>query len=177
MSAIRCAEDPTAFARSLFEGPRATTNLLMNAEFTRTDGQAPADWFTWRSDESRGTFVCADGVAAIRGARQAVVGTMVVAKPGDVFAARLRAKTTGGLATLSIGWKTTDGKWTAHARNARFVATPPPTEDGWLDIYGLVEVPPGAGQLVFMAGASGQVGDGDVCLFKDPALTPALTDE
>jgi hypothetical protein len=178
VSAIRCAKDPAAFARSLFEGPRAMTNLLANADFLKTDGKSPDGWFIWQDDESHGTFACAQGSAAIRGAKQAVVGTMVRVKPGDVFAARLRAKTTGrGLAALNIGWKTTDGKWTAHARNARFVAALAPAKDDWQDIHALIEVPPSAGQLMFMAAADGQAGESDTCWFNEPALTPALTDE
>ena len=178
VNAIRRAQDPVAFARSLFEGPRAMTNFLANADFLKTDGKSPADWFTWQDDESHGTFACAQGSATIRGAKQAVVGTMVRVKPGDVFAARLRAKTTGrGLAAVSIGWKTVDGKWTAHARNARFVPSAPPAADGWQEIHGLVEAPPGAGQLVFMAAAGGQSGESDTCVFKDAVLTPVPTDE
>jgi hypothetical protein len=154
------------------------TNLLVNADFTRTDGTSPAGWFTWQDDDSHGTFACADGCAIIRGAKQAVVGLGVKTEPGDVLAARLRANSTGrGLAALSIGWKTDDGKWIAHASNARFVAAAPAASDGWQEIHGLVEVPPGAHQLMFMAAADEQAGESDTCRFKDPALTPALADE
>jgi len=177
-SAIRQARDPAAFARSLFEGPRPGTNLLDNVDFLKTDGKSPADWFTWQDDGSHGTFACADGCAVIRGAKQAVVGTIVRAKPGDVLAARLRVRTAGrGLAALSIGWKTADGKWTAYARNVRLVAGPSSGSENWQDIHGLVEVPPDVGQIVFMAATDGQAGNSDACWFKDPALTPAFPSE
>ena len=178
VTAIRRAKDPAAFVRSLFEGQRARTNLLANADFARTDGKAPAGWFTWQDDDSHGTFACTNGCAIIRGAKQAVVGMGVKTEPSAVLAVRLRVKTTGrGLAALSIGWKTADGKWTAHARNARFVPSAPPAADGWQEIHGLVEVPAGAGQLMFMAAASGQAGESDACSFKTALLTPVLTDE
>jgi hypothetical protein len=178
VNAIRRAKDPSGFARSLFAEQRVMTNLLANADFIKTDGKSPDGWFTWQADDSHGSFACADGCAIIRGAKQAVVGLGVKTEPGAVLAARLRAKTTGrGLAALSIGWKTADGKWTAHACNARFVAAAPTTSDGWQEIHGRVEVPPGASQLMFMAAADGQTGESDTCVFKGAVLTPVPTDE
>lgn len=178
VDAIRRAKDPAAFARSLFSGGKPLTNLLANAAFAKSAGSAPAGWFTWQDDASHGTFSCADGRAIIRGAKQAVVGTSSKAAPGEVLAVRLRVRSEGrGFGALSIGWKTADGKWTAHAFNARFVPTAAPGADGWQEIHGLVEVPSGAGQVIFMAGANAQAGESDVCSFKDAVLTPATGGE
>ncbi len=56
-----------------------------------------------------------------------------------------------GQGALDVGWKTSDGKWTAHAHNAKFFPTGSADAAGWHEITGLVEVPPGAEQIVFMA--------------------------
>ena len=178
VNAIRRAKDPAGFARSLFTAGKVTTNLLANADFAKTDGKAPTGWFTWQSDDSHGTFACADGRAEIRGAKEAVVGFIARTEPGAVLAVRLRVKGEGrGLGALSIGWKTPDGKWTAHAHNARFLPSAPLAADGWQEITGLVEVPRDAGQLVFMAAASAQTGERDCCSFKDAVLTVVSADE
>ena len=151
--------------------------MLANADFSKTDGKAPVGWFTWQSDDSHGTFACPDGHAEIRGAKEAVVGFSAKIEPGAVLAVRLRLKSEGrGLGALSIGWKTSDGKWTAHAQNGRFLPSAQPAADGWQEITALVEVPSGTGQLVFMAVASGQASSSDSCLFDDAALTLVDTD-
>ena len=159
-------------------GEKVTTNLLTNADFSKTDGKSPAGWFTWQSDDSHGAFACTNGRAEIRGAKEAVVGFTARTGPGAVLAVRLRVKSEGrGLGALSIGWKTPDGKWTAHAHNARFLPSAPSAADGWQEITGLVEVPRDAGQIVFMAAASAQTGASDRCSFKDAVLTVVPTDE
>ncbi len=178
VNAIRRAKDPAGFARSLFAEGKVTTNLLTNADFSKTDGKSPAGWFTWQSDDSHGAFACTNGRAEIRGAKEAVVGFTARTGPGAVLAVRLRVKSEGrGLGALSIGWKTPDGKWTAHAHNARFLPSAPSAADGWQEITGLVEVPRDAGQIVFMAAASAQTGASDRCSFKDAVLTVVPTDE
>lgn len=69
-----------------------------------------------------------------------------------------------------MGWKDAAGTWTAHAQNRRLVGVEPGDAAGWREIVGLVEAPPEAGQLVFMASATGQLSDADRCWFDDAAL-------
>ncbi len=178
LDAISRARDPAAFAHRIFAAEKSPPNLLTNADFSKAEGNAPEGWFTWQADGSHGAFSCADGRVEIRGAKEAVVGFIAKVEPGAVLAVRLRVKCAGrGLGALSIGWKTTDGKWTASAHNRRFVAASPPAVDGWQEITGLVEVPRTATRLVFMPSAGSQLGESDRATFTDAALTLVPTGE
>lgn len=170
IGAMQRAKDPPGFAQRVLDAAEPGANVLPNAEFEKTAGTSPEGWFTWQADDSHGDFACARGIAEVRGARHGVFGCTVKTRPGAVFAARLRARTHGhATAALAIGWKTADGKWTAHDRNARFVATRTDAE-GWQEISHLVEVPPDAGQLVFTAAAHGSASPEDRCEFDKAAL-------
>ena len=176
LNAIRRAQDPAAFARRFFEEKKARVNLLPGGDFS---GDAlPAGWFAWQADDSRGTTVCADGRLVVSGASESVRGFIAEAKPGALLAARLRVKITGaGQGALAIRWKTADGKWTAMQHDARFFPTAPPDAQGWCEITGLVEVPRGAGQAVFMAIVTSQHGAGDRCEFDDAELAELPPDD
>jgi hypothetical protein len=171
LAAIRRAKDPAGFAQHLFTTNAPLSNLLTNADFSRIDGNLPAGWFAWQAADSHGVTTCADGRVEIRAAGDAVVGCVVNTFPGTALAARLRVKSAGsGLASLNLGWKTADGQWTTRSQQARFTATTAPDADGWRDITALVEVPREAGQVVFMAAASGQWRETDTCQFIAPVL-------
>lgn len=106
-----------------------------------------------------------------------MVGFITETKPGTLLAARLRVKSTGrGQGALAIGWKTSEGKWTATAHNAKFFPTGPADAESWREITGLVEAPAGAGQIVFMASAASQMSAGDCCEFDDAELVPVPPD-
>lgn len=179
VQAVRRAKDPAAFARSIFAAKTPRQNLLSNGDFAQaqTKDDAPEGWFTWQDDQSHGVFVCAEGRVSISSAGEAVVGILAETKPGTLLAARLRVKSTGrGQGALAIGWKTSDGKWTAHAHNAKFFPTGPAGTDDWREITGLVEVPSGAGQIVFMASAAAQLTASDRCEFDDAELVAVPAD-
>ena len=171
INALRRAKDPQGFARSFFAETKTPTNLLPNGDFAQTDGKAPKGWFTWQEEDSTGVFQCANGQLKISGAKEAVAGYILKVAPGEVYAVRSRVKSQGrGLGAIGIGWKTSDGKWTARPYNASFVASTPPDAAGWQTITGLVEVPRGAGEIVFMTAASAQQSQDDVCAFADAQL-------
>ncbi len=177
--AVRRAKDPAAFARSIFAAKTPRKNLLSNGEFTKAhaQGEAPDGWFTWQEDQSHGVITCADGRISISSAGEAVVGIKAKTKPGTLLAARLRVKSTGrGQGALAIGWNTSDGKWTAHAHNARFFPTGPADADDWREITALIEGPSGAGQIVFMASATAQLTASDRCEFDDAELVAVPAD-
>ncbi len=171
--AIRRAKDPAAFARDFFAAKTPRPTLLRNGDFTlaRAKGDAPDGWFTWQADGSHGVIACADGRLVISTASEAVAGFIAGVKPGALLAARLRVKSTGrGQGALAIGWKTSEGKWTAYAHNAKFFPTGPADTEGWREITGLVEAPPNAGQIVFMAFVASQMSDRDRCEFDAAEL-------
>lgn len=179
VQAVRRAKDPAAFARSIFAAKTPRKNLLSNGEFTKAhaQGEAPDGWFTWQDDQSHGVIACADGHVIISNAGEAVVGIVAKTKPGTLLAARLRVKASGrGQGALAIGWKTSDGSWTAHAHNARFFPSGPAGTDDWREITGLIEVPSGAGQIVFMASAAAQLTASDRCEFDDAELVTVRAD-
>ena len=171
INALRRAKDPQGYARAFFDSTKTPTNLLPDGDFAQTDGKAPTGWFTWQEEDSTGAFQCANGQLKISDAKSAVAGCLVKVAPGEVYAVRLRVKSQGrGLGALSIGWKTADSKWTAQSYNASFVASAPPDAQGWQNITGLVEVPRGAGQIVFMTSASAQQSQNDHSTFADALL-------
>ncbi len=173
VAAIRRAKDPTGVARQLIHRDPAPENMLTNGDFSQApapDGP-PEGWWQWQDDSSHGQVSSAEGQVELRGVLDGVVGCLTAVQPGHSYAVRLRVKTEGlGLASLNIGWKDADGAWTAHAQNRRLVGAEPADATGWREIIGLVEVPPEAGQLVFMAGASNQLGDADRSWFDDATL-------
>jgi hypothetical protein len=174
IAAIRRAKAPTDFARTVFARTPVPANLLRNGDFTARASSPegpPTGWFDWQDDSSRGQVTGTPGQVELRGVREGCVGCLTPVQPGRTYAVRVRARTAGrGLASLDIGWKTSDGRWTAYAHDRRFVGDRPASADGWREIVGLVEVPPGAGQLSFTACARGQVGAADRCWFRDAAL-------
>jgi hypothetical protein len=175
INAIQRAKDPAGFARSVFAASVTRTNLLTNGDFAKAKGNAPDGWFTWQDDNSHGEITCAAGLLAISRASEAVAGFMVKVKAGDLLAARLRVKVIGsGQGALAIGWKTGAGKWTAHAQNIRIVPVGPVGADGWSEIITLIEVPPTAEQLIFMASAKAQTTSQDRCEFDDAELVVVL---
>jgi hypothetical protein len=175
VNAIHRAKDPVGFARAIFADPTPRTNLLSNGDFAKAKANAPDGWFTWQGDDSHGEITCVTGHLAISSASEAVAGFMAKVKAGDLLAARLRVKVVGnGQGALAIGWKTGAGKWTASAHNARVVPAGPAGADGWSDIITLIEVPPTAEQIVFMASAAAQATSQDRCEFDDAELVPVL---
>lgn len=169
--AIRQARDPLGYARELFAAGSSRENLLTNGDFAKTSDGRPTGWFTWQDDGSHGSIAGVDGRVVLSGVAKGVAGSKVEVKAGDVLAARLRVKVVGsGRGGLTIGWKTSAGDWTAHAKNIVLFPDGPEGADGWREIYGLVEVPPSAGQLIFMASTSAQTSDEDRCEFDDAAL-------
>ncbi len=182
VQAVRRAKDPAAFARRVFAAKTPRANLLRNGDFAKAQakGEAPDGWFAWQDDHSHGVIACADGRVTISSASEAVVGIVAETKPGTLLAARLRVKPAGrGQGGLTIGWKTSDGHWTAHAHNAKFFPSGPADADGWREITGLIEVPSGAGHIVFMASAAAQFTASDRCEFDDAELVivPADVEE
>jgi hypothetical protein len=174
LAALRRAKDPSGFARDQFRLQPPPKNLIENGDFSRSTAPdaPPAGWFVWQAETSQGRLACAEGRVELRGMLEGVVGRAVEVQPGRTVALRLRLKSEGrGVASLSVGWKSAAGQWTAQAANRRFSPGGPVDADGWRDVHALVEVPAGARQLMFMAAVAGQLGEADRCWFDDAALT------
>lgn len=171
--AIGRAKDPSAYAASVWAREPAPANLLPNPALARTgEGAGPPDgWSEWQDEGSRGTIATAEGVVGMSAVANGVVNTTVEVKPGRLYVVRVWARSEGsGLASLFLGWKTADGRWTANPQNRRLVGAGVPDAEGWREIVGLIEVPASAGQMIYMLAATGQSAESDRCQFREPGL-------
>lgn len=170
--ALLRAKDPAGFARAVLREAEPDANRLLNPSFTTVNAiGGPKDWWTWQDEQSHGQFGSTEGTACLACMDDGVFGQTVMVEPGESYALTARVRTTGhGTASLGIGWKTAEGRWTAHNRRGTFV---PPQAAGngvWQEITELIQVPPDAGQLIFMLSAQGQFRETDRAEFDDARL-------
>jgi hypothetical protein len=170
--ALLRAKDPAGFARAVLREAEPDANRLLNPSFTTVNAiGGTKDWWTWQDEQSHGQFGSTEGTACLACMDNGVFGQTVMVKPGESYALTARVRTTGhGTASLGIGWKTAEGRWTAHNRRGTFV---PPQAAGngvWQEITELIQVPPDAGQLIFMLSAQGQFRETDRAEFDDARL-------
>jgi len=87
----------------------------------------------------------------------------------DLIYKQGRARIQGrGDALVLVRWQAADEKWTAEEKDVPLVATGPRGE--WAGIFGVVEVPEGAGRLLVLLLARGQSSAEDVAWFDDVRL-------
>jgi len=90
-------------------------------------------------------------------------------QPGDRYAVRAVTRTGGrGDTWIRVRWQTEDGKWIAENKDRIFL--PDETLGPWREIFGVVEVPDGAGRLVILLGVGRQESTEDIALFDDVSL-------
>ena len=140
------------------------------------EGRPPAGWGAWQSDASKGTFTCDReiGLAGKGSARAENVanGCFVQGTPGksgETYAVQARCRIQGkGRAHVRVRWQTSDGHWTAEALD-RIIPCQAP-RDGWGEMFGVVDVPQGAGRLVILLCVTGQSSPRDAAWFDDVSL-------
>jgi len=121
----------------------------------REDGP-PAGWSAWQASDSHGTLTWdrETGTSGRGSARAAGIGNGCflqhhTAEPGRHYAVRALCRRQGpGDAWIRVRWQTAEGTWTAEARDRLFFCPGPPGT--WNEIFGVVEVPEGAGKLVVL---------------------------
>jgi hypothetical protein len=190
--ALRYARDPLDFARTemaSMKGVGKLVNLARNGDFSSSTarsmdgdeqkwhaGGPPAGWSAWQGDDSKGTFTWdretgAAGKGAARASR-VVDGCFLQSykvAPGERYTVRAACKMHGaGNAWLRVRWQTADERWTAEAQDRLFYGEPSP--DNWRELFGVVEVPEGAGRLLILLGVGGQSAAEDVVWFDDVEL-------
>jgi len=190
-AALHFARDPIGYARTEIAALKKagkTGNLMRNGDFAaetvtfdgreekwQKDGR-PAGWSAWQEATSHGKFTWDrdTGHAGKGSARAAGVsgGCFLQShdvKPGQRYAAgafrRLRGK---GDAWMRVRWQTSDGHWTAEGYDRLLFCDGPP--QNWGEMFGVVEVPGGAGKLVILLCVSGQASADDVAWFDDVEL-------
>ena len=180
--ALRFARDPSDWARWRMAelakaGPLAS--LLKNGEFSvppAKKGGPPPDWGAWQDDKSKGMFACdgevgaaAKGSARLAGVADGCFIQGVKAAPGRRYAVEAALRIQGrGDALVLVRWQAADEKWTAEEKDVPLVATGPRGE--WAGIFGVVEVPEGAGRLLVLLLSRGQSSAEDVAWFYDVRL-------
>jgi len=190
--ALRYARDPLDFARTemtRMKGTGKLVNLARNGDFSSSaaksmdgaeqkwrDGEPPAGWGAWQRDDSKGTFTWdrqsgTAGKGAARASRVAdgcFVQSHKVA-PGERYVVRAACKVHGGgNAWLRVRWQTAESLWTAETQDRLLYCEASP--DNWRELFGVVEVPEGAGRLLILLGVGGQSTAEDVVWFDDVEL-------
>ncbi len=190
--ALLYARDPLDYARTEIAKAKQdgkAVNLARNGSFSSStaksmegteqdwhDGLPPAGWSAWQRDDSKGTFTWdreagATGKGAARASRVAdgcFLQSFKVA-PGERYAVRAACKVRGsGNAWLRVRWQTADGRWTAETQDQLFYCEASP--DNWRELFGVVDVPAGAGRLLILLGVGGQSTTEDAAWFDDVEL-------
>ena len=187
--ALRFARDPAEFGRmrlAALEKEGKLVDLARNGDFGSDkadsnqgaavdwkEGGAPAGWSTWQESASKGAFTWdrETGDAGKGSARAAgVAGGCFIqswdVEPGERYAVRASRRVHGrGTAWIRARWQTEDAKWTLEEQDRIFSCQGP--ADAWGRIFGVVEVPEGAGKLVILLGVGGQTSAEDALWFDD----------
>jgi len=167
VEAIQQARDPIGFAKKILDQSKPEDNSLRNSDFKKlsADGKAE-DWWTWEDERSHGKIGIEQNLACLSGVQNGVFGQNINVKPGESYAVRCRIRSIGrGFSCISIGWKTTEGKWTAQNARYHFAPIGKADRDGWREALGWVRVPWEAGQMIFMLSTQGQNTEDDRAWF------------
>ena len=189
---LRFARDPVAYARSQIAEQRAAgalTDLARNGGFTSPtaapnkapaadwrEGKCPPGWHSWQAEGSKGKFTWDRqvGARAPGSARASAVANgcfiqTYEAHPGELYAVGATRRLEGkGEAWIRVRWQTAEGKWTAQARDVVIHCEAP--RDAWGEIFGVAEVPDGAGRLVLLLCVADQATHNDIAWFDDVSV-------
>jgi hypothetical protein len=184
--ALRIARDPIDFARTQIAQAGGLADLARNGDFASAtapanqgpaedwhEGGCPAGWHAWQATDSKGTFTWdrETGAAAKGSARAAGVanGCFIQkhpVQPGELYAVGAVRRLQGrGDALIRVRWQTAAGAWTAQTLDQLIYCEGP--REAWSEMFGVAEVPEGAGQLVVLLIAAGGSTPQDVAWFDD----------
>jgi hypothetical protein len=190
--ALRFARDPADYGRTEIASLKQAgtlVNLARNGDFASEtaktlegsdekwhEGRAPVGWHTWQEASSKGVFSWdRDAGAQGKGSAKAVgvAGGCFIqscqVKPGERYAVRAMCKLQGqGDGGIRVRWQTAEGTWTAELLDKLFYIEKPTSP--WNELFGVVQVPEGAGRLVILLGARGQTSPNDMLWYDDVEL-------
>ena len=191
-AALRFARDPVDYARTeiaRLKSQGKLVNLARNGDFAAEkvtvaegredvwrEGRPPAGWSAWQGKDSGGTFTWdrqagASGKGAARAAGVAE-GCLIQShdvRPGQRYAVRAVRRLQGrGTAHIRIRWQTAEGRWTLESQDQ--IVHGEAAAQEWHELFGVVQVPEGAGRLVILLGISGQASPEDACWYDDVEL-------
>ncbi|MDY0169619.1 MAG: hypothetical protein RBS80_23960 [Thermoguttaceae bacterium] len=182
--------DPVGYAKGeLAEKARAgcDENLVANSDFSAaetvlpngqtvqwSDGRPPAGWGAWQHESSNGVFLwdraVGSGAARAAGVESGCFLQAHPVEPGQRYAIAARVRTQGaGDTWLRVRWQTAEGRWTAEIKD-RMLFPGTPNDDGWREVFGVVEVPEEVGSLVILLGVGNQPSPDDAAWFDQVQL-------
>ena len=132
-------------------------NLLLNGKFQKDGAPSQESWNFWNREDSVGEYSAdADG-AVIKGHSDACFLQGIKVDPRARYFIMGKIKTQGSVsARLTARWQDEDQRWVSQDRDVRMVAFEgaSPDEQGFVDVFGVAEVPSDARRLVLLLGAS-----------------------
>lgn len=166
------ARDATAFARErIAQG--AAPGVMQNGDFAAESGKKmPDGWNCWQGEKSHGQFTWAAGAGAAgknaaraSGVHDGCFIQGVPVQPGERYAVQVQRRLQGGgEAWLRVRWQSPEGHWMLEGDDVLLYADGP--RDGWREIFGAVQVPPGVGRLLVLLPVAGQATTNDVAWFS-----------
>ncbi len=177
--------DPVEYAGEEIEARRQegpVENLAINGDFSEAEARLPdgrtarwseasppAGWGVWQEESSEGDLLwdrtVGDGAARAVGVAGGCFLQSHAVEPRGRYAVAARVRTQGaGDTWLRVRWQTADSRWTAEIKDGLFFAQAL-AEDGWREVFGVVEVPEEAGRLAILLGVGNQASDDDIAWF------------
>jgi len=154
-------------------GNTATNN---NAPADWKSVGAPANWSTWQTRVSKGTFnqdnavnhhASSGGSARLAGISNGCIIQGFDVKPGESYVVRAWFRQMGNsLGNIRIRWQTATGKWVAQSKDVMIYA-PAAKDENWHMMAGIVTVPEDAAKLIILLNATGQSSPNDVIWYDD----------
>ena len=167
-TALRCAKDPVAAARTFLKTLAPDANLLKNAGLTTRAADLPSDWWTWQEKGSHGQPALEANALRWSGAQQATFGQNVPITSGSRYAIGAKLRSEGhGTGFISIGWKNAKGEWSHAESNIQILPSATDKATGWSNAYGLVTAPKGSATMIVMFVARGQSSPQDRAWYRD----------
>jgi hypothetical protein len=163
------ARDATTFARECMAAGRSR-DVLKNGEFAAEAGKKmPTEWGSWQSEKSHGQFtweaIAGKNLARAYGVHDGCFIQGLPVQPGERYAVQVQRRLQGGgEAWLRVRWQSPEGHWMLEGDDVLLYADGP--RDGWREIFGAVQVPPGVGRLLVLLSAAGQATTNDVAWFS-----------
>ena len=189
--ALEAARDPRAAGRRQVEAARREVqalravgqarDLARNGSFDVGPAEAlagpPAEWWTWQTEQSQGSFAWdaqvgakAAGSARVSRAGEGCFGQDYPVRAGERYFVTVMCRVEGqGSPSLTVRWKTPRGEWLEDANldvSADLIHEKALSGE-WQDLSLVAEVPKAAGRLVLLLGIGGQVSERDVAWFDD----------
>lgn len=148
-------------------------NLARNADFSRSEGDLPAEVGTWQAESSKGRFLWdpeGGGAARMEDVANGCFIQKHPVKPGETYFVEAAARTRGGaIPTLVVRWQDAGEAWASWHLDATLTFGAA-GEDGWRRAGGPATVPDGVGFLVILAGMKCPAGGGGATWIDDLGL-------